>query len=166
MSTALAVGYDAEEDRVQLSFTLTDGKRRSVYLTRRITRALVARLTQVAGTTAEVPAAASPQDRRNLAALHHDAVAHRLPISSQPRKPPAEDERPPLVVDIRFARHKSNGRWMLKFVCRERASLTLELTTEMLHGFIELIRRRLPSTGWDLELLSAPADDAHRRVMH
>jgi hypothetical protein len=169
MTESLALGFDPVEDRLALTITSGDAEKRTIHLTRRVTRRLADILTRLARETAEAPANVDDAQRGNLAALHHDAVAGRTPIQSGRMKRPSSDpaDRPLLVTGLRSGRFRSGSpRWLIEFSCEGDQKIKITMSKRMLHAFIELLRRRLPTTEWGIELLAAPTDERHRLVMH
>lgn len=169
MSDSIGLGYDPVEDRLTLTTTSASGETRTLHLTRRFTRVLVRRLERMAGETAGAPERGDGAQRGGIAALHHDAVAEKTRF--EPRKVPrpssADGARPLLVTGVRSGRSKSEPvRWLLELTCDGGAKIRLTLSTRLLHGFIELLRRHLPRTDWGIELLPEPTDDRHRALMH
>ena len=168
MSQALALTYDPVEDRLLLALTDGNGQERELHLTRRFTRLLVRRLEGLAERTAQAPAGVDAGQRESLAALHHDAQAGKVPIEKTRRPtPPPDARRPALATGVRTGRTRNPPeRWIVEFQLQDGKTVKLTLSVRLLHGFIELIRRRLPATEWGVELLPEPADQRHRRVMH
>lgn len=153
-----------------LTCTSRSGKVQAVHFTRRFTRMFAKRLATIAAQTAQPPAGVDRVERDSLAALHHDAQAGKVAIEEAeppPRNPDAEGERPLLVTRVRTGRAGGQReRWIVEFRGEGGAPVRLTLSVRMMHGFIELIRRRLPATDWGIDLLAEPPDQSHRRLMH
>lgn len=169
MSELIALRFDPVEDRLALRISSANGEERIVHLTRRFTRLLATALERIAAETAGSPADSEAGQRSNLAALHHEAIAAQTRIEFRKARgsPQLRDQLPLLATGVRTGRKKSTPvRWMLELTCQGQRRIMLTLSTRMLHGFIDLLRRHLPETDWGIELLAAPRDDAHRSLMH
>ncbi len=170
MPRSIALSFDPVEDRLALTIVAASGEERIVHLTRRVTRSLAGTLEKMAKETAEPPPDSDERQRGDLAVLHHEALAEQTSIHSErvDRKDADPADRPLLVTGVRAGRTRTAPvRWLLEFSCVDKQTIKLNLSARMLHGFIELLRRRLPGTQWGIDLLAAPADGArHRLVVH
>ncbi len=168
MPEALSLGFDPIEDRLVLSAG-RPGEAVEFHLTRRFTREFATRLAALAAESATAPPTASSAQRSKLASLHHDAIARDLPIETTRAKAPsyAPGARPALVTGVRFGRSKANPSVrLIGLRCQDGRRFDLKLPPALLHGFIEMLRRRLADTDWGIELLPPQPEVEHRSLMH
>lgn len=167
MSSGISLRYDPIEDRLVLTCTTQDGAAQELHLTRRFMRMFAKRLAAIAAQTAQAPAGVDRGQRENLAALHHDAQAGKVAIEKSETRSADAGVRPLLVTGVRTGRlGGQRERWVVEFRGDGSKPVRLALSVRMMHGFIELLRRRLPATDWGIELLAEPADERHKQVMH
>jgi len=178
MSRAFGLRYDPVEDRLEAEVQAPDEARYRLHLTRRVCAHLAERFDQLAQASAQVPKSADESVRKAIASSHHDALAAQVALGRSERAavdPLARTgAHPALVTGIRCGRRRSDEKWVLEFHYRNQAapqpgetpaaggreSVALVLSQTALHGVIELFRKTLGQTGWNLVLLSAPSDRA------
>jgi hypothetical protein len=158
----LKMTYLAAEDRLELCiFARAPAKVHRLHLTRRLTRQWLDQLAQVVEVSAQVPAGANPSTRAAIAAMHHEAVAAKANFN--PGSADAELEAqartvpPALVTQVNCGYLRQEGRWVLRFGLGATDSVSLTLSTETLHGTVELLSRQLAATDWQLSPPVSPS---------
>lgn len=145
--------YDAREDRVILRVRTQEAALAALMLTRRLTRALLGALMQLADrSVAKVTPAADPATRREVLAFQHQAQVQASDFQKpfNPQGKPLLGEQPLLVTDVKLGGTAESGRWQLEFIGRDGHNLNLGLDSQGLHAVIKLFNDLLPQTGWDL----------------
>ena len=178
MSRAFGLRYDPVEDRLEAEVQAPDDARYRLHLTQRVCAHLAERFDQLAQVSAQVPETADASVRKVIASSHHDALAANVALGRTERAAIDPQARtgahPALVTGIRCGRRRSDQKWVLEFHYRNRPasaagapdpagsreSVALVLSQTALHGVIELFRKTLVQTGWNLALLNAPSGQA------
>jgi hypothetical protein len=169
---SLALRYSPVEDRLELRVRSKEPAQEYRFaLTRRVTLRLAQQLAKAAELSADAPAYVDPAARRSISLAHHEAVASQASIqrgTDTNPVPVATGEAPLLVSRVDCGRTKDGRLWVLRLSCPGRAAVAVTLASKSLHGFVELLRRRLAESQWGIELLpaSAPAAGKPTRVMH
>lgn len=172
MLESLSLRYSPVEDRLELRVRSKEPAQEYRFaLTRRVTLRLAQHLVKAVELSAEAPAHVDSASRRSISLAHHEAVASQASIQRGPvggEAPVATGETPLLVSRIDCGRSRDGRLWLLRISCPDRAAVALTLEANTLHGFVELLRRRLAEAQWGIELLPAapPTAGKSTRVVH
>jgi len=158
----LKITYVPAEDRLELCILArAPAKVHRLHLTRRLVRQWLDQLAQVVEASAQVPAGANPSTRAAITAMHHEAVAAKANFkpgsASAELDAQARTVAPVLVTQVSCGYMAKEGRWVLRFGLGASDAVSLTLSPETLHGTVELLRRQLATTDWQLSPPVAPS---------
>ncbi|HSW05885.1 hypothetical protein [Aquabacterium sp.] len=160
----ISVRFDPVEDRLVLRFTEGDAAaavEHWLHVTRRVYAVWRKDLQAMVDRSAALPERMDRGAKAVVAAAHHRAMASQVKLRAEPApapRPETPEIRPWLVTAVECGRRKKDERWVLKFMLRERAPLTLVLSDSTLHGLIGAIARRVKVARWEFTAL--PLDKA------
>lgn len=165
MLDRLRISFLPVEDRLELVLvTKAPASVHRLHLTRRVTRHWLEQLARMIELSAEAPAELQPATRQTIAALNHESLAARAKVGASSADPTllalAQSAVPVLVTGIECGRHTSSARWVLRFAFVSGESVSLNLTSETLHGAIDLLARQLQATDWGLSERLVPSAQA------
>lgn len=169
----IKITYVPGEDRLELCiFALPPPAVQRIQLTRRITRRWLAQLGQIVELSAQPPASSRPDTRAAIARLHHEALASQATFarSADDADLQARVAQAPvrLAAEVNCGRSKQDGRWVIQFAFGNGESVSLALSSETMHGVIQLLVNQLQAADWQLDLpvLRTPVVALDDRLRH
>lgn len=148
--TSLSLRFDAVEDRIVLRLVADDAEQ-WLQLTRRVCMQWRLDLQTLVDASAQVPQRLNPAVRASISSVHHRAMAAQATLRKLPvveRLPPAGIQN--LVSGIACGKRRSDGRWIVRFTTREGRDWTVLLTSESLHGLVEVLNAQVQAANWAL----------------
>jgi len=154
----LSLRFDALEDRILLRLVSDEGEQQ-LQLTRRVCARWGQDLQQLVATSAQAPARLDAVAQTNLAAAHHQAMAAQATTyrETAPETPLPALSPPQLVTGIACGRRHSDGRWLLRFTAQQGRDWTVVLTSETLHGLVDVFRAQVNIAQWALPPMALEA---------
>lgn len=162
MLESISIKYDAVEDRLLLRIRTRDQdapvKEHALHLTRRVCAVWRKQLHAMVEMSAEAPQRLDKPTRQAIAASHHEAMATRANYQPAPPEQAEPPKEPPiLVTKVVCGKRRTDNRWVMRFELLDRATLSLVLSSQTLHGVIDMLGRRLKGIGWGLPPLPGEA---------
>ena len=150
---AIFVEFAPAEDRLLVRVQHDRDRETRFWFTRRLVRMFWPVLLKLAAAPTEIRAQASPEARKALVEMRHEQAISGMQFTQGPAKP-AQIRTPSamLLVTTIHASRKPDGRVLLTLCPPEGPGWDLNLSDELLHALIELIRKASASAEWELGL--------------
>ncbi len=149
----ISVRFDPVEDRLLLRLGLrapSGNVDHWLHLTRRICTTWRGDLQAMLDLSADLPQRLDPNVRAMVSAANHQALAKQVPARLEATPGPPESVTPTLVTGVECGRRRSDGRWVFKFMLRDKASITVVLSGPTLHAFVAAVSDRVQGAAWGL----------------
>lgn len=150
MLKSLSLRFDAVEDRIVLRLVADDAEQ-WLQLTRRVCVQWRLDLQALVDASAQAPERLDPDARASVSSAHHQAMAAQATVRKEPvAGPPPPAIVPQLVTGIACGKRRSDGRWIVRFTTREGRDWTVQLTSESLHGLVDVLNAQVQLAHWAL----------------
>jgi len=158
----IGLSFDEVEDRLLLTVTEAPADAppimHNLHLTRRTCAVWRQVLQAMVDLSAQPPDRLAPATKAAVSSAHHQAMAAKTDLRLEPHtKPLPKQERAALVTQIACGRRRADDRWVLRFACQNRPTLSLYLSDATLHALVQALSLRLKTTAWNLPSLPAEA---------
>jgi len=151
----LKIDYEAEQDRLLMLVSTSDGVEVRLWLTRRFVKLLWPLLVKLAEEASpRIRTQANPEARKALLGLEHEQAVSRAnfakPYETQPRATPL-GEAPLLLARIQTG-HDRQGQPVVALHPAEGQGVTLTFDSVLLHSVCRLLQAAVKKSDWDVDL--------------
>jgi hypothetical protein len=169
----IKIDYQAEEDRLLMLVSTSEGVEVRLWLTRRFVKLLWPLLVKLAeDASPRIRTQANPEARKALLGLEHEQAVSRAnfakPYEAQARATPL-GESPLLLARIQTG-HDRKGQPVVALHPAEGQGVTLTFDSVLLHSVCRLLQAAVKKSDWDVELklpggeAREPAERAPRTI--
>jgi hypothetical protein len=165
----LKIDYEAEQDRLLMLLSTSEGVELRLAMTRRYVKLLWPLLLRLAEqTSARIRTQPDPQARQALLGLEHEDAVSKADFS-RPYEAPA-GEAPPGAEPILLARmragHDASGHPVVSLHPAQGSGVILTVDRVLLHSLCRLLQAAVRKSDWDMELeLPGVAASSPERVL-
>lgn len=164
----IKIDYQAEEDRLLMLVSTSEGVEVRLWLTRRFVKLLWPLLVKLAEEASpRIRTQANPEVRKALLGLEHEQAVSRAnfakPYEAQTRATPL-GESPLLLARIQTG-HDRKGQPVVALHPAEGQGVTLTFDSVLLHSVCRLLQAAVKKSDWDVDLKlpgSEPREPAER----
>ena len=151
----LKIDYDAEQDRLLMLVSASDGVEVRLTLTRRFVKLLWPLLVKLAEEASpRIRTQANPEARKALLGIEHAQAVARADFSkaydAKPRSTPL-GEAPLLLARIQTGRNRE-GQPVVALHPAEGSGVTLTFDSVLLHSVCRLLQSAVKKSDWDMDL--------------
>ena len=151
----LKIDYDAEQDRLLMLVSASDGIEVRLTLTRRFVKLLWPLLLKLAEEASpRIRTQANPEARKALLGIEHAQAVARADFSkaydAKPRSTPL-GEAPLLLARIQTGRNRE-GQPVVALHPAEGSGVTLTFDSVLLHSVCRLLQSAVKKSDWDMDL--------------
>lgn len=151
----LKIDYEAEQDRLLMLVSASDGVEVRLALTRRFVKLLWPLLLKLAEEASpRIRTQANPEARKALFGIEHEQAVSRADFSrtyeTKPRATPL-GEAPLLLARIQTGRNHE-GQPVVALHPAEGSGVTLTFDSVLLHSVCKLLQSAVKKSDWDIEL--------------
>jgi len=151
----IKIDYQAEEDRLLMLVSTSEGVEVRLWLTRRFVKLLWPLLVKLAeDASPRIRTQANPEARKALLGLEHEQAVSRAnfakPYEAQSRATPL-GEAPLLLARIQTG-HDRKGQPVVALHPAEGQGVTLTFDSVLLHSVCRLLQAAVKKSDWDVEL--------------
>ena len=151
----LKIDYDAEQDRLLMLVSASDGVEVRLTLTRRFVKLLWPLLVKLAEEASpRIRTQANPEARKALLGMEHAQAVARADFSkaydAKPRSTPL-GETPLLLARIQTGRNRE-GQPVVALHPAEGNGVTLTFDSVLLHSVCRLLQTAVKKSDWDMDL--------------
>lgn len=151
----LKIDYEAEQDRLLMLVSASDGVEVRLALTRRFVKLLWPLLLKLAEEASpRIRTQANPEARKALFGIEHEQAVARADFSrtyeAKPRATPL-GEAPLLLARIQTGRNHE-GQPVVALHPAEGSGVTLTFDSVLLHSVCKLLQSAVKKSDWDIEL--------------
>jgi len=151
----IKIDYQAEEDRLLMLVSTSEGVEVRLWLTRRFVKLLWPLLVKLAeDASPRIRTQANPEARKALLGLEHEQAVSRAnfakPYEAQSRATPL-GESPLLLARIQTG-HDRKGQPVVALHPAEGQGVTLTFDSVLLHSVCRLLQAAVKKSDWDVEL--------------
>jgi len=169
----LKIDYEAEQDRLLMLVSASDGVEVRLTLTRRFVKLLWPLLVKLAEEASpRIRTQANPEARKALLGIEHAQAVARADFTraydAQPRSTPL-GETPLLLARIQTGRNRE-GQPVVALHPAEGSGVTLTFDSVLLHSVCRLLQSAVKKSDWDMDLrlpdaaARQPAEDEPRTL--
>jgi hypothetical protein len=151
----LKIDYDAEQDRLLMLVSASDGVEVRLTLTRRFVKLLWPLLVKLAEEASpRIRTQTNPEARKALLGIEHAQAVERADFSkaydAKPRSTPL-GEAPLLLARIQTGRNRE-GQPVVALHPAEGSGVTLTFDSVLLHSVCRLLQSAVKKSDWDMDL--------------